>query len=620
MKRTLIPLLLLSLACLASADTPKKIVISKADELPRRSYKIEGTAAQLLEDRKQLDRLSRELIQNLESDLAKYDIRDEATLKGYYSALHVLYLRNGEYDKAAALVTKMREVETKPALRHTTGLFALAYIDASKKANDPSSAEFKKAFEESYAAHYAKLPWAEVQDQIEQQKGQLAIMNREVMIGGFLSGFQQLLDNTKGTVPEGSVAGVLTTDYTLNTRLPLRDESVRVLTKLWDANHTSVAVTDIWKPRSVTLDGTMKLQPVVVAVWDSGVDPSALPAQNRFVNAKEKFDGKDNDGNGYVDDVHGIGYDLAKVAKSVGTLDNPEGKIKGDVKRLQRLTKGFLDLQSSIQSDEAAELQKTLSSLQRDQVKQFVEELSFYTNYFHGTHVAGIVADGNPAAKILAARMSQPNEMIPPPHTMEKARFSAQMYRDTVDHFKKQGVRVVNMSWRYNAQSIEATLTANGVGGDEKQRKALAREMFDIEKRALYEAIKGAPAILFVCGSGNENNSADFSEYIPASLDLPNLITVGAVDSAGRKTTFTTEGASVDLYANGFEVESFVPGGDRMKVSGTSMSSPQVANLAAKLLAVDPSLTPAKLIALITKGADAEKRINPAATFALARQ
>ncbi|HYO76404.1 MAG TPA: S8 family serine peptidase, partial [Thermoanaerobaculia bacterium] len=199
--------------------------------------------------------------------------------------------------------------------------------------------------------------------------------------------------------------------------------------------------------------------------------------------------------------------------------------------------------------------------------------------------------------------------------SMEKSRFYAQMYRDTVEHFKKQGVRVVNMSWRYNADSIEGSLTANGVGGDEKQRKALAREMFEVEKRALYEAIKGAPGILFVCGSGNENNSADFSEYIPASLELPNLITVGAVDNAGRKTTFTTEGASVDLYANGFEVESFVPGGDRMKVSGTSMSSPQVANLAAKLLAVDPSLTPAKLISLIATGADAEKRINPAATF-----
>lgn len=618
MKRTLlIPLLLL--LCLTAKSQTQKIVINKADELPRRSYKLEGTAMQLLEDRKQLDKLAAELTRNLESDLAKYDIRDDATLKGYYSTLHILHLRAGEYDKSVALVQRMRELESKPAVRHVTGMFTLAYVDALKKVSDPSSAEFKSAFENSYAALYANLPWAEVEDQVEQQKGQLAMMNREVMLGGFQSTFQQLLDNTKGNVPEGVVAGLLMTDFTLRIRLPLRDESVRVLTKLWDANHKTVEAADIWKPRSVTLDNAANLKPVVLAVWDSGVDPSALPAHNRFVNAKETVDGRDNDWNGYVDDVHGIGYDLAAAAKAIGTLDNPEGRIKSDVKRLQRLTKGYIDLQASIQSEEAAELQKTLATLQRDQVRQFSEELSFYTNYFHGTHVAGIVADGNPAAKILGARMSYPNELIPPPHTMEKSRFQARMYRDTVDYFKKQGVRVVNMSWRYNAASLEASLAANGVGGDDKQRKELARRMFDQEKRALHDAIKNAPDILFVCGSGNENNSADFSEYIPASLNLPNLVTVGAVDNAGRKTAFTTEGASVDFYANGFEVESFVPGGDRMKVSGTSMSSPQVANLAAKLLAVDPSLTPAKLIALIAKGADEAKRIDPARTMAMAR-
>ncbi|HET8773275.1 MAG TPA: hypothetical protein VFP80_05770, partial [Thermoanaerobaculia bacterium] len=54
-----------------------KTVINKADELPRRSYRIEGTAAQLLDDRQQLDRLAAELTRNLEADLEAYDIRDD---------------------------------------------------------------------------------------------------------------------------------------------------------------------------------------------------------------------------------------------------------------------------------------------------------------------------------------------------------------------------------------------------------------------------------------------------------------------------------------------------------------------------------------------------------------
>ncbi len=148
-------------------------------------------------------------------------------------------------------------------------------------------------------------------------------------------------------------------------------------------------------------------------------------------------------------------------------------------------------------------------------------------------------------------------------------------------------------------------LAINGIGKNEEERKKMAREMFELEKKALYEAFASAPEILFVYGSGNESNDAGFVEYIPASFQgLENLITIGAVDNEGKKTTFTTEGKSVRLYANGFEVESFVPGGDKIKFSGTSMASPNVANLAAKILALKPELSPKQVIELIEKSSD----------------
>jgi subtilisin family serine protease len=85
------------------------------------------------------------------------------------------------------------------------------------------------------------------------------------------------------------------------------------------------------------------------------------------------------------------------------------------------------------------------------------------------------------------------------------------------------------------------------------------------------------------------------------------VLTVGAVDEAGNETGFTSLGSVVDLYANGFEVESYVPGGSRMPLNGTSMSSPQVLNLAAKLLALAPDLTTDELRRLIIDGTDARQ-------------
>jgi subtilisin family serine protease len=171
-------------------------------------------------------------------------------------------------------------------------------------------------------------------------------------------------------------------------------------------------------------------------------------------------------------------------------------------------------------------------------------------------------------------------------------------------------VRVVNMSWRYGPAAIEGALTYHNIGKDADERKKTALALFAIERDALRAAIASAPGIFFVAGSGNENNSADFSEYIPAGLELPNLITVGAVDKSGEETAFSTFGKTVVVHANGFEVDSVVPGGERARFSGTSMASPQVANLAAKMLALNPKLTPTELKARILAGAERRGRVN----------
>jgi hypothetical protein len=153
-------------------------------------------------------------------------------------------------------------------------------------------------------------------------------------------------------------------------------------------------------------------------------------------------------------------------------------------------------------------------------------------------------------------------------------------------------------------RDFETNLESSGWGTGPAHRVEMARDVFEIAREQLYLALASAPDILFVGGTGNADNAEDYDDSIPPSFDLPNLIIVGAVDQAGEPRPFTSAGKTVAVFANGFEVESYVPGGRRLTLTGNTLAPSQVTNLAAKLLAIDPSLTPGQIIDLIKKGAD----------------
>ena len=234
-----------------------------------------------------------------------------------------------------------------------------------------------------------------------------------------------------------------------------------------------------------------------------------------------------------------------------------------------------------------------------------MEELSLTGSYVHGTHVAGIALDGNPGARLVVGRIEFGWTLKPDPcPSDEQSLRDAAASQAYVDFFKAQGARVVNMSWGGDVAAFESDLEKCGIGKNAPERKALARKYFDIQKTSLTNAFASAPEILFVTAAGNSNNDASFIESVPSGIVLPNLLTVGAVDSAGEEASFTSYGPTVKVHANGYQVESYLPGGRRVALSGTSMASPEVTNLAGKLLAVNPKLTPAELIRIITDTAD----------------
>ena len=87
-----------------------KVTINKADDLPRRSVTLKGKALDIVDDLDQLEQLTNVLIENLEGDLAKYDIKDKATLQGYYFSLVSCYLFKKDLDKSLEFLSHVKKM------------------------------------------------------------------------------------------------------------------------------------------------------------------------------------------------------------------------------------------------------------------------------------------------------------------------------------------------------------------------------------------------------------------------------------------------------------------------------------------------------------------------------
>jgi Subtilase family len=521
------------------------------------------------------------LEKNLREDLQKFDIQDAATLRSYFGALLTLAQFKGDWAAVPALVERLKALQDKPGPRATTG--TMATIVAEQQLGKRDAAWVQAEVQRRYSA----MNWADVGDGVKAFKGQMELMNPALTKPAFEQQVDVMARNMQMTVPEGLVGSIVSARLQNELMAPLKGAVVAGLQAVIDTQAKATpAKPDVWTPRQFAIAPTAKAAEVGVGIWDSGVDLALFKA------------------------TPGRGIAFDREARPATDLLRPLGEAAPRWPVLKQLVKGSMDLQAGLDTEDARRLKQTVASLDPAKVKSFQEDLSLVSVYTHGTHVAGIAVEGNPFARVYTATMLWEHRSEPVKPTEEMSRRLAANYKQIVQSFKDQKLRVVNMSWRYGASAYEGMLAWHNVGATPEERKQLARRLFAIERDALREAIASAPEILFVAGSGNEDNSADFEEYIPAGLNLPNLITVGAVDMAGEETSFSTFGKTVVVHANGFQVDSVLPGGDRVKFSGTSMASPQVANLAAKLFALKPELTVAQVRQAILDGAERKGRVN----------
>jgi len=597
-----------------SAAPAGKIPITKLSDLPPHTYTIPVKPSELITNAPAVTALAKQVQANVQGDLDKYDIQDATAVRRMKGGLITCAILLGDDAGARKLIVEVRASQDKPSAKLTSGVIGEALLDAKAA----PAADYDKTLQDQLAKRLGAMPYAVIQDYLKGAKGGMEVMSQAVMTGSIASSIDVAAKD--GKISEDLAENLLGAAFTLQMVLPHKDAIVAAFTTVLDANKTKQKA-DIWQARDVALDASMKLTPVTVGIWDSGVDTKLYPNQ-LWTNAKEvPGNGKDDDGDGYVDDVHGIAWTMhgdpaQELLFPISTAVSDPDKFKADLK-------GFEDLQANVDSPEATAIKQKIGAMQQDQVKPFIEGIGAYSNYVHGTHVAGIASKGNPAARLLACRLTFDYHAVPEKPTMEQAAKDVLALQKSVAFFKKNNVRVVNMSWGGDLASIDHALELNNAGGTPEERRALARKIYDVGYNGLLTAMKNAPDILFVIAAGNSNNDVKFDEVMPSSFKLPNILVAGAVDQAGEQTSFTSFG-NCDVYSDGFEVESYIPGGDKMKLSGTSMAAPEATNIAAKLWAVHPKLSVAQVKDGIVRGADDKpqggksiKLMNPKASFAL---
>ena len=186
---------------------------------------------------------------------------------------------------------------------------------------------------------------------------------------------------------------------------------------------------------------------------------------------------------------------------------------------------------------------------------------------FHGTHVSGTIAaklDGAgivglaPGVKLMALKFLGDD----PACGWDDQAIEA------IEYAKSFGVRISNNSWARPASAPPFGDPADDV--------------------PLYEAIEDS-GMLFVAAAGNSGQDLDSVSRpsIPASFDLPNILSVAAVDNTGQLASFSNYGeTSVDVSAPGVSIASLIPDygvneAGYYYLDGTSMASPHVAAIAA---------------------------------------
>jgi subtilisin family serine protease len=356
---------------------------------------------------------------------------------------------------------------------------------------------------------------------------------------------------------------------------------------------------------------------VIVAVIDNGVDILHEDLKNVIWTNKKEIPGNsiDDDGNGYVDDVHGWNFRGAKDGTIIeneqagatqfylawkNKFENADTNLlkTEEKKKFAIYTKAKKEYEEKLNGKDSSDIgfayninyhsDELIENDSASSGRKFYgsPHIKLSSNLTHGTHVAGIIAAQRNNDKGIDGIAD--NVLIMPIVAStavgdERDKDVANAIRYAVDN----GAKIINMSFS---------------------------KLYSSDKKMVDEAIRYAENkdVLIVHAAGNDGvdiDSAKNYHYPIAMYDdgnkARNFITVGwnrpLFDYRLAHPNSDYGKMNVDLFAPGSDIFSTVPNNGYDFKSGSSMSTPVVSGVAALLFSYFPSLSASRVKEILVR-------------------
>jgi subtilisin family serine protease len=394
---------------------------------------------------------------------------------------------------------------------------------------------------------------------------------------------------------------------------------------------------------------------IIVGVVDSGVDIDHPDLKGRiWTNTKEiAGNNKDDDNNGFVDDIHGWNFlgdanheqlELTRIVKKGddGSIIYKTAKAELEEQKAQLLKyKPQMDMISGADADIKKHLGKDQYTIEDlNAIETTDAKLSQSKKVM--TSLAGQI--GKDFQSVLKRQMNQING--PLEYNLNVDYDGRAIVGDNPEDITDtkygnnnvKGPDLEDALHGTHVSGIIAQLRGNGIGGDgvvmnnvqimavravpdgDEYDKDIALAIryavdngakvingsfgkdYSPHKEWVFEAIKYAASkdVLIVHAAGNDSKDIDVEPNFPTDEVngieyADNLLTIGALaNEYGPKmvANFSNFGKNnVDIFAPGKDIYATIPNNKYMLLSGTSMASPNVAGVAALIRSYYPELT-----------------------------